>query len=483
MALLTDTYRVTGINDYFLPRGYILLYLDYRGCGESEPKIRPDTPQEDYLKLRTDDIAHDIESVRLSVQQRLRNIGYRHELKFTYLGQSYGGYVASSLLSFHPGGLEKVMYLAGQAPVSATPDEVFLELYQQVIESNKAYYARYPEDIDVLWAIAIHLATRTPPYELPRHQGGLHKIYRAYKDFLTARRFLTIGRNFGIRGYWEPTHRLFQQMYVELQEVGALQPESLRMFVAEERWILHTRPTMAILYETEYAGKGSASNWSAYRLAATIFADEFWWVTKGHEAHLHDPGRMLRRTKTTPNPQRPNDETELGRELQRRHQEGARTPLFLSGEMIYPFFFQDWAPLQPYGAAADWVHQQAMLTDMYDLRQLAANTVPVTIRTFTDDMYVPFYLGRLVADVTGNMTVYEDDAFGHGALRSHTEVVLADLLAARARRAPVNLREALEVRGFDIGRLLLRMLCLGVEREWLRTSLKGMGADAEKMVV
>lgn len=50
------------------------------------------------------------------------------------------------------------MYLAGQAPVSATPDEVFLELYQQAIESNKAYYARYPEDIDVLWAIAIHLA-------------------------------------------------------------------------------------------------------------------------------------------------------------------------------------------------------------------------------------------------------------------------------------------------------------------------------------
>ena len=472
---------MTGINDYFLPKGYVVLYLDYRGCGESEPKIRPDTPREDYLKLRTDDIAHDIESVRLSMQQRLRNIGYRHELKFTCLGQSYGGYVASSLLSFHPGGLERVMYLAGQAPVSATPDEVFLELYQQVIVSNKAYYARYPEDIDVVWAIAIHLATRAPPYELPRHPGGLHKIYRTYKDFLTARRFLTIGRNFGIRGYWEPTHRVFQQMYVELQEAGTLQPESLRMFVAEERWILHTRPTMAILYEAEYVGKGSASNWSAYRLAATTFADEFWWVTKGHEAYLHDPGRALRRTKTTPDPQGPNDETELGRELRRRHRGGARTPLFLSGEMIYPFFFQDWAPLQPYGAAADWVYRQAMPTDIYDLGQLAANAVPVAIRTFTDDMYVPFHLGRLVADVTGNTTVYEDGAFGHGALRSHTDVVLADLLAARAKRMPCNLGEALEARGLDVARLLLRMRRMGVGREWLLARLEGTGIDGGRM--
>lgn len=37
----------------------------------------------------------------------------------------------------------------GLAPIGKTPDQVYQATYKKVIERNKVYYAKFPEDVEV----------------------------------------------------------------------------------------------------------------------------------------------------------------------------------------------------------------------------------------------------------------------------------------------------------------------------------------------
>jgi len=131
-----------------------MLYLDQRGTGLSTPvsaatlALQGDVKkQADYLKLfRADSIVKDCEAIRKTL-----TADYPEELKkWSVLGQSFGGFCILTYLSQHPEGLREAFTTGGLAPIARTADEVYSATYKNVIERNKAYYAKYPEDVDTI---------------------------------------------------------------------------------------------------------------------------------------------------------------------------------------------------------------------------------------------------------------------------------------------------------------------------------------------
>jgi len=143
-----------SITDTVLDKGYQMLYLDQRGTGLSTPvsaatlALQGDVfKQADYLKLfRADSIVKDCEAIRRTLTD-----GYPNELKkWSLFGQSFGGFCILTYLSKFPQGLRECFMSGGMAPIRRSADEVYKSTYQKVIERNKAYYAKYPEDVDTV---------------------------------------------------------------------------------------------------------------------------------------------------------------------------------------------------------------------------------------------------------------------------------------------------------------------------------------------
>lgn len=105
----------------------------------------------------------------------------------------------------------------------------------------------------------------------------------------------------------------------------------------------------AVLHEPCYS-QGGASNWAAERVGKTF--KEFQW--------LNNP---------------PQNASEV-----REH------PLYFSGEMIYPFLFENFPELENLKPVADILAEFSGWPDLYDEWQLARNEVPVYSATFVDDM-------------------------------------------------------------------------------------------------
>src|SRR5215212_7008831 len=118
-----------------------VLMLDQRGTGRSSPvdTLPGLTPQEqaEYLThFRADSIVRDAEWIR-------RELGVE---RWSVLGQSFGGFCATTYLSLAPEGLREAFFTGGLPPVGHHIDEVYRLTYQRVLERNRRYYARYPED-------------------------------------------------------------------------------------------------------------------------------------------------------------------------------------------------------------------------------------------------------------------------------------------------------------------------------------------------
>src|SRR5262249_10113784 len=121
---------------------YRILLLDQRGTGRSTP-VGPDIPgqtpqaQADYLThFRADSIVHDAEHIR-------RELGVD---RWSILGQSFGGFTSMTYLSIAPEGLREAIITGGLSPVGRPPDDVYSATSVRLIEKNRAYFARYPDD-------------------------------------------------------------------------------------------------------------------------------------------------------------------------------------------------------------------------------------------------------------------------------------------------------------------------------------------------
>lgn len=358
-------------NDGWLKRAltdYRVLLLDQRGTGLSTP-VTAQTLSEfenvhvqfEYLKhFRADNIVRDAEFIRERIAAGQR---------WTLLGQSYGGFCATTYLSHSPAGLQSVVITGGLPPLVDSPDEVYRATYRQLVAKNKLFYERYPEDRVKVSKIVEHLRE--------------NKTLLPTGEVLTPRRFLQLGLLFGfnLSGHSMNTiHYLLEEAFVSSRKGSGKQLSQTFLTQVERMSGFGTNPIYALLHESIYC-QGKASLWSASKVL-----DEF-------------------------------DEFKSNNDVQ-----------FFTGEMIYPWLFDDYAQLKPLKEVAASLANFESWPRLYDRDILCQNSVPVAAAIYYNDMYVDKVFSEQTAEAIRGCKVWITNEYEHDGLRQDGERILDRLL-------------------------------------------------------
>jgi pimeloyl-ACP methyl ester carboxylesterase len=283
---------------------------------------------------------------------------------WTVYGQSYGGFCALTYLSFAPDGLQEVLVTGGLAPLAGPADDVYRATFQRVAARNAEYFGWYPEDRVMVERIARHL--RHTPEFLPDSSP------------LTVERFQMVGAFLGGNTRVDSLHYL-------LEDAFALTGDGVRLsdaFLEQVQGIVSRRsnPLYALMHESIY-GQGQATDWAAWRVLAEY--------------------------------------PEFGPDAE---------PLLLTGEMVYPWYFEQDPALQPLRDVAHLLAAKQDWKPLYDVGQLAANTVPVAAAVYSDDIYVDRQLSLETASAVRGLQVWESGDFHHDGISDDGEGIFARLL-------------------------------------------------------
>lgn len=189
-------------------------------------------------------------------------------------------------------------------------------------------------------------------------------------DVLTSRRFRQLGMMLGMSDGAERLHHLLE-----------LPPDSpLFLHEVEDATRFARNPLYAIIHEACYAD-GCATRWAAER----VMPDDF-----------------------------------------------ASTPELFTGEMVYPWMFEDYGALAPLREAAELLaaHEWGPL---YDGERLEANDVPAAAIVYADDMYVERGFSEETAARTTALRMWLTNEFEHDGLRQDPRVFERLLDLARGR--------------------------------------------------
>jgi pimeloyl-ACP methyl ester carboxylesterase len=216
---------------------YRVLLLDQRGTGRSTPVgavIPGDSPQAqaEYLThFRADSIVRDAEWIR-------RELGVE---RWSVLGQSFGGFTSMTYLSIAPDGLREAFITGGLSPISRPVDDIYGATYRRLIDKNRSYFERYPDDRPRVRDILRRLEDE----EVPLPSG----------DRLTARRFRQLGLWLGDSAGFELLHHVIELPF----------GSPAFLYDAEAGVRFGRNPIYATLHESSYAD-GVATRWSSARL-------------------------------------------------------------------------------------------------------------------------------------------------------------------------------------------------------------------------
>jgi len=230
---------------------YRLLLLDQRGTGRSTPvgaQIPGDTPeaQASYLThFRADSIVRDAEAIR-------RQLGVD---RWSVLGQSFGGFTSMTYLSIAPEGLREAFITGGLSPIGRPVDDIYGATYRRLIDKNRRYFERYPDD-------------RARTHDILQRLDD-EDIRLSSGDRLSGRRFRQLGLWLGDSAGFELLHHV-----IELQFGSPAFLHDVEAGVRFER-----NPIYATLHESSYAD-GVATRWSAHRLLPDEVADEGYFTAE-----------------------------------------------------------------------------------------------------------------------------------------------------------------------------------------------------------
>ncbi|MEQ8765748.1 MAG: alpha/beta fold hydrolase [Planctomycetota bacterium] len=344
---------------------YRVVLLDQRGTGRSSPMtaqtlsaLESPKAQAEYAShFRADAIVRDCELVR----KALPGGG----TPWTVLGQSYGGFCAVHYLSAAPEGLSGVLITGGLPALDRPVDDVYRATYPRVIDRNRAYFERYPEDRDRVREIAALLERED--VRLP--SGGR----------LTPRRLQLLGIQFGFSDGFETVHYMIEDAFVNIGNRRTLGIRFLKAIDQQQPW--DTNPIYAMLHEAIYC-QGTASRWSAHRLM-------------GEAPELAATGDA---------------------------------PAFFTGEMIYPWMFEDFAELRPLQEAAEILAAKSDWPALYDLERLAKNTVPGAAAIYANDMFVERAFSEETAAKIPHLRTWITSEYEHNGLRADGAKILTHLL-------------------------------------------------------
>ncbi|GAA3557596.1 alpha/beta fold hydrolase [Nonomuraea rosea] len=184
-------------------------------------------------------------------------------------------------------------------------------------------------------------------------------------DTLTVRRLQSLGIDFGMKPGYERMHWLLDEALPEGSD--ELTETFLHQVLARSSYA--DNPLFAALQESIYGSGPGATSWAAQRERAR------------HPAFAED----------------------------------AR-PLLFTGEMIYPWMFEEIRALRPFRPAVELLAARGDWPPLYDLDRLAANEVPLAAVVYFDDMYVDSGLQLDTASKVGNAQTWVTNEYEHDGI-------------------------------------------------------------------
>jgi len=353
-------------------REYRVLLLDQRGTGRSAPVTTQTLAELSDADAQAEYLSHFRADAIVADAEAIRRELVGADTRWSILGQSFGGFCALRYLSAAPNGLERALITGGLASLSRPAEDVYQATYRRLRTRNDAYYRRYPEDERGWREVAAHL-----------HE---HRVRLPDGERFTVERLQFLGMELGRSEGFERLHWLLESAFVT---VAGRRELALRF--VDEVYRLQgfvANPLFAVIHEAIYAQQ-KATRWAAQR------------ALEGAPEVPYRPGGPLRFT----------------------------------GEMIYPWMFEQFSALRPFQAVAQALAEKDDWPRLYDADVLAANEVPVAALAYLDDMYVDFELSRETAEAVGNVRLWATNEYQHNGLGVDGERILDRLLAMT--RAPL----------------------------------------------
>lgn len=279
-------------------------------------------------------------------------------------GQSFGGFCALTYLSFAPEELREVLITGGLAPLTGHPDRVYEATFSRVSARNAEYFDRYPQDRGAVTRIVRHLET--------------HAEVLPSGERLTPERFQMVGNFLGGNTRIDALHYLLEDAFVSTPDGDRLSDQFLAQ--VEGQVSRASNPLYALLHESIYC-QGQASAWSASRV-------------------------LTSRPDFLPS---------------------AAEPL-LTGEMVYPWYFEQDPALVPLRETADLLAARQDWPPLYDVEQLSRNTVPVSAAVYLDDIYVDHDLSMETAAAIRGLQAWETGDYHHDGITEDGEAIFSRLL-------------------------------------------------------
>ncbi len=286
--------------------------------------------------------------------------------QWSILGQSFGGFCSLTYLSLFPQSLSRSFITGGVPSISRHPDDVYQATFKRTMEKNQAFFQQFPKAQQLCKQIADHLIDNEE--YLPNGQR------------FTVEQFQQIGINFGMSDTFLPTYYALENALIEVNGKTELRYEFLSSMLIEQGF--QTNPIYAILHESIYC-QGFASNWSAHR------------VRQQNPAFNYDKDK----------------------------------PFYFTGEMVFPWMFDQYKNLQPLKAAAELLAAKEDWQPLYDMKQLANNKVPVSCAVYADDMFVEMDISRETLAEMPNAKAWITNEYEHNGLRADGEKILDTLIA------------------------------------------------------
>jgi pimeloyl-ACP methyl ester carboxylesterase len=350
---------------------YRVLLLDQRGTGRSSPANRRSLARLGSARAQADYLAQFRADAIVADAELIRK-EVTGGRPWSVLGQSFGGFCTVSYLSRAPGGLSEAFITGGLPGLDVSADDVYRATYRLVARKNAEHYARYPGDVQAAKKVARHLAAQD--VRLP--SGGR----------LTVEAFQVLGRMLGYSTGSHALHYLLEDPFTG----GELSDDFLRQ--AESHLTFSSGPLYALVHEACYA-QGGATRWAAQRIRGEF--PEF------------DATAAL----------------------------GGDDPLLFTGEMIYPWMFENDPVLAPLAEAAELLAQRDSWPPLYDAGRLRDNDVPAAAAVYYDDMYVPQEFSVPTARIIRGLRPWITNEYEHDGLRVSDGKVLDRLIALASGNA------------------------------------------------
>jgi proline iminopeptidase len=100
----------------------------------------------------------------------------------------------------------------------------------------------------------------------------------------------------------------------------------------------------------------------------------------------------------------------------------AARPLLFTGEMMFPWMFEEIRSLRPFRAGVEALAARGTYSELYDTARLAGNEVPVSAVVYYDDLYVDAGLSLETAAAVGNLQHWVTNEYEHDGIRQSGSV-------------------------------------------------------------